>query len=275
MRAAALKACCGAVAMTDALKPDALLSIAGLSKRFGGVVASDNVTLDVAPGELHAIIGPNGAGKTTLISQLMGELRPDSGKVAFEGNDITTLPTWQRGQKGLARSFQITSLFLNFTALDNVALAVQAQAGHSFHFWRDARKQADLREPAKAALARVGLAGRENVVVSNMSHGEHRQIEIAMALAMKPRMLLLDEPMAGMGPEESARLVKTLRELKKELTILLIEHDMEAVFALADRISVLVYGRVIASGAPDEIRNNAEVKKAYLGDGKKSAVEHG
>jgi branched-chain amino acid transport system ATP-binding protein len=254
---------------------DALLSISGISKRFGGVVASDDVNLQVAPGELHAIIGPNGAGKTTLIAQLMGELRPDSGKVLFEGEDITALPTWQRGQKGLARSFQITSLFLNFTALDNVALAVQAQAGHSFHFWRNARKQAELREPAKAALARVGLAGREDVVVSNMSHGEHRQVEIAMALAMKPRMLLLDEPMAGMGPEESAKLVKTLRELKKELTILLIEHDMEAVFALADRISVLVYGRVIASGTPEEIRNNAEVKKAYLGDGKKTAVAHG
>jgi branched-chain amino acid transport system ATP-binding protein len=246
---------------------DALLSISGISKRFGGVVASDDVNLQVAPGELHAIIGPNGAGKTTLIAQLMGELRPDSGKVLFEGEDITALPTWQRGQKGLARSFQITSLFLNFTALDNVALAVQARAGHSFHFWRNARKQAELREPAKAALARVGLAGREDVVVSNMSHGEHRQVEIAMALAMKPRMLLLDEPMAGM--------VKTLRELKKELTVLLIEHDMEAVFALADRISVLVYGRVIASGTPEEIRNNAEVKKAYLGDGKKTAVAHG
>ncbi|MDT3685552.1 MAG: ABC transporter ATP-binding protein [Pseudorhodoplanes sp.] len=253
---------------------DALLSISGLSKRFGGVIASDDVTLSVPAGELHAIIGPNGAGKTTLISQLMGELPPDSGKIAFQGEEITALPTWQRGRLGLARSFQITSLFLNFTALDNVALAVQAQAGHSFHFWHNARSLPDLREPARAALARVGLAGRENVVVSNMSHGEHRQIEIAMALAMKPRMLLLDEPMAGMGPEESARLVRLLRELKRELTILLIEHDMEAVFALADRISVLVYGRVIASGKPGEIRNNAEVKKAYLGDGKK-AGEHG
>ncbi len=253
---------------------DPLLRIDGLSKRFGGVIASDNIMLDVAPAELHAIIGPNGAGKTTLISQLMGELKPDSGQVAFDGEDITALPTWQRGMRGLARSFQITSLFLNFTALDNVALAVQAQAGHSFHFWRRARSMPELREPARAALARVGLAGRENVIVSNMSHGEHRQIEIAMALAMKPRMLLLDEPMAGMGPEESAKLVRTLRELKKELTILLIEHDMEAVFALADRISVLVYGRVIASGAPEEIRNNAEVKKAYLGEGKKAGGSH-
>jgi branched-chain amino acid transport system ATP-binding protein len=269
MRAAALTACCEEGAVTDAL-----LRIEGLSKRFGGVVASDDISLDIPNGELHAIIGPNGAGKTTLITQLMGELKPDSGKVAFDGNDITALPTWQRGMMGLARSFQITSLFLNFTALDNVALAVQAQAGHSFHFWRKARSLPELREPARAALARVGLAGREDVVVSNMSHGEHRQIEIAMALAMKPRMLLLDEPMAGMGPEESARLVKTLLELKNELTILLIEHDMEAVFALADRISVLVYGRVIASGAPADIRNNAEVKKAYLGEGKKARGQH-
>ncbi len=253
---------------------DPLLRIDSLSKRFGGVIASDNITLDIPAAELHAIIGPNGAGKTTLITQLMGELKPDSGAVVFAGEDITALPTWRRGMLGLARSFQITSLFLDFTALDNVALAVQAQAGHSFHFWRNARGMQELREPARAALARVGLAGRENVVVSNMSHGEHRQIEIAMALAMKPRMLLLDEPMAGMGPEESARLVRLLRELKQELTILLVEHDMEAVFALADRISVLVYGRLIASGAPEEIRNNADVRKAYLGEGKKAGGPH-
>jgi branched-chain amino acid transport system ATP-binding protein len=265
MRAAASTACCGEDAVTDAL-----LRIEDLSKRFVGVIASDGITLDIAPGELHAIIGPNGAGKTTLVGQLMGEIRPDRGRVFFEGSDITALPTWQRGMRGLARSFQITSLFPNFTALDNVALAVQAQAGHSFHFWRKARGLPELREPARAALARVGLSGRENVVVSSMSHGEHRQIEIAMALAMKPRMLLLDEPMAGMGPEESARLVKTLSDLKRELTILLIEHDMEAVFALADRISVLVYGRIIASGLPEEIRNDAEVRKAYLGDGRKA-----
>ena len=254
---------------------DALLAISGLSKRFGGVVASDEVTLQVAPGELHALIGPNGAGKTTLIAQLMGEVRPDSGAVTFAGEDITALPTWRRAHRGLARSFQITSLFLDFSAIDNVALAVQAQAGHSFRFWRDARREQAFRAPAGAALARVGLAGREDTVVSRMSHGEHRQIEIAMALAMQPRMLLLDEPMAGMGPEESSRLVRTLRELKRELTILLVEHDMEAVFALADRISVLVYGRVIASGTPDAIRNNADVRKAYLGDGRKAAVADG
>jgi branched-chain amino acid transport system ATP-binding protein len=245
---------------------DNLLTVDGLTKRFGGVLASDGISLDVARGELHAIIGPNGAGKTTLIGQLTGELTPDTGRVHFDGQDITALPVYTRSALGLARSFQITSLFLDFTALDNVALAVQAHAGHSFHFWRNARTEPELREPARAALARAGLAHRADEIVANMSHGEHRQIELAMALATKPRMLLLDEPMAGLGPEESARMVQTLRELKQELTILLIEHDMEAVFALADRISVLVYGRVIASGAPDAIRANAEVRQAYLGE---------
>jgi branched-chain amino acid transport system ATP-binding protein len=245
---------------------DALLEIERLSKRFGGVVASDAIALAVPQGELHAIIGPNGAGKTTLISQLAGEIAPDAGHIRFAGRDITGLPIFRRSQLGLARSFQITSLFLDFTVLDNVALAVQAHAGHSFRFWRDARSQSELRTPARAALARVGLAGRADVVVSNLSHGEHRQLEIAMALATTPRMLLLDEPMAGMGPDESARMVKTLRELKRELTILLIEHDMEAVFALADRITVLVYGRIIASGTPEAIRANAEVRQAYLGE---------
>jgi branched-chain amino acid transport system ATP-binding protein len=245
---------------------DALLEIDGLTKRFGGVVASDGISLAVPPGELHAIIGPNGAGKTTLIGQLSGEVAPDAGRIRFDGADVTALPTYRRSWLGLARSFQITSLFLDFTALDNVALAVQAHAGHSFRFWRDARGEPDLREPARAALARVGLADRAEVIVANMSHGEHRQLEIAMALATKPRMLLLDEPMAGMGPEESARMVKTLRALKQELTILLIEHDMDAVFALADRITVLVYGRVIASGAPTAIRANEEVRQAYLGE---------
>jgi branched-chain amino acid transport system ATP-binding protein len=245
---------------------DNLLTVDGLTKRFGGVLASDGISLDVARGELHAIIGPNGAGKTTLIGQLTGELTPDTGLVHFDGQDITALPVYTRSALGLARSFQITSLFLDFTALDNVALAVQAHAGHSFHFWRNARTEPELREPARAALARAGLAHRADEIVANMSHGEHRQIELAMALATKPRMLLLDEPMAGLGPEESARMVQTLRELKQELTILLIEHDMEAVFALADRISVLVYGRVIASGAPDAIRANAEVRQAYLGE---------
>jgi branched-chain amino acid transport system ATP-binding protein len=252
-------------AVADAV-PAALLEINGLTKRFGGVLASDSISLSVPKGELHAIIGPNGAGKTTLIGQLAGEIVSDAGHIHFEGRDITAVPTYRRSQLGLARSFQVTSLFLDFTALDNVALAVQAHAGHSFHFWRAAREEADLRRPAEAALARIGLAHRANVVVSRLSHGEHRQLEIAMALATSPRMLLLDEPMAGMGPDESARMVKMLRELKRELTILLIEHDMEAVFALADRITVLVYGRIIASGTPEAIRANAEVRQAYLGE---------
>jgi len=246
--------------------PEPLLQIEGLTKRFGGVVASDDVTLSIPQGELHAIIGPNGAGKTTLIAQLAGELPSQSGSIRFAGEDITALPTWRRSLRGLARSFQITSLFLDFTALDNVALAVQAHAGHSFHFWRDARREAELREPARAALERVGLGGRAGALVANMSHGEHRQIEMAIALATKPRMLLLDEPMAGMGADESARMVNLLRELKQELTILLIEHDMDAVFALADRISVLVYGRIIASGEPAAIRANPDVRRAYLGE---------
>jgi branched-chain amino acid transport system ATP-binding protein len=243
-----------------------LLQVERLAKRFGGIIASDDLTLDVAPGELHAVIGPNGAGKTTLIAQLSGQVAPDSGRIRFAGNDITALPMHVRSRLGLARSFQITSLFLDLSVLDNVALAVQAHAGHSFHFWRDARRQPELREPARAALARVGLAARADEPVSALSHGEHRQIELAMALAAGPRMLLLDEPMAGLGPEESARMVAMLRALKGKLTILLVEHDMEAVFALADRITVLVYGRVIASGSPDTIRANDDVRQAYLGE---------
>jgi branched-chain amino acid transport system ATP-binding protein len=251
---------------------DALLKVEGLTKRFGGVIASDNVRLDVARGELHAIIGPNGAGKTTLIGQLTGEIVPDTGRIGFDGREITALPVYDRSRLGLARSFQITSLFPNFTALENVALAVQAHAGHSFRFWREARKEPELREPARAALDRVGIGHRADAKVVNMSHGEHRQIELAMALATQPRILLLDEPMAGLGPDESGRMVKTLLELKRNLTILLIEHDMEAVFALADCITVLVYGRVIASGDPASIRANAEVRQAYLGE--QEAVTH-
>jgi branched-chain amino acid transport system ATP-binding protein len=243
-----------------------LLQVKGLSKRFGGIVASNNISLGIAAGELHAIIGPNGAGKTTLIAQLTGELTPNGGSVSFGGIDITRTPPFRRSLLGLARSFQITSVFPDLTVLDNVALAVQAHAGHSFHFWRNARKDEALREPARAVLARVGLNGRDDVIVGAMSHGEHRQLEIAMALATRPRMLLLDEPMAGMGPDESARLVTMLRELKQEYTVLLVEHDMGAVFALADRISVLVYGRVIATGSAHEIRNNADVRQAYLGE---------
>ena len=245
---------------------EAILEIDALTKRFGGVLASDGISLALPRGELHALIGPNGAGKTTLIGQLTGEIAPDEGRIRFDARDITALPVYRRSQLGLARSFQIASLFAEFTALDNVALAVQAHAGHSFRFWRAARREPRLREPARDALIRAGLAERADVPVIELSHGERRQLEIAMALAAQPRMLLLDEPMAGMGPEESTRLVEMLRQLKGSITILLIEHDMDAVFALADRISVLVYGRIIASGEPAAIRADAAVREAYLGD---------
>ena len=246
---------------------DVLLEVEGLTKRFGGVVAADDISLTLSAGELHAIIGPNGAGKSTLIGQLSGEVTPDSGRIRFDGREITNLPVYRRSQLGLARSFQVTTLFSDFTALDNVALSVQAHGGHSFRFWRNARREAELREPAEAALAQVGLAQRAATLVADLSHGERRQLEIAMALAAQPRMLLLDEPMAGMGPEESARLVAKLRDLKGAITVILIEHDIDAVFALADRISVLVYGRIIASGDPGTIRADAGVRQAYLGEG--------
>jgi branched-chain amino acid transport system ATP-binding protein len=243
-----------------------LLRVEKLVRRFGGILATDNVSLDVAKGELHAIIGPNGAGKTTLISQLTGQLLPDAGTIELAGTDITDVPAYRRSALGLARSFQITCLLLDFTALDNVALAAQAHDGHSFRFWGNARNESNLRQTARAALDRVGLAARADTVVSRLSHGEQRELELAVALATSPQVLLLDEPMAGLGITESARMVKLLQELRREVTIVLVEHDMDAVFALADRISVLVYGRIIASGAPSAIRNNDEVKRAYLGE---------
>jgi len=247
--------------------PEPILAARGLSKHFGGVSAIDGVSLAIAPDEACALIGPNGAGKTTLVGLLTGMLRPDDGNIYFQRRDITGLPAHRRARLGLARSFQITSVFLDMTALDNVALAVQVHLGHSFRFWRHARGDASLREPAGKILDQVGLAGRAGVVAAELSHGEHRQLEIAMALASAPRVLLLDEPMAGMGPDESQGVLDLLRSLKGRLTIFLIEHDMQAVFALADRILVMVRGRVIASGRPDEIRANAEVRRAYLGDG--------
>ncbi|HEY2995025.1 MAG TPA: ABC transporter ATP-binding protein [Methylomirabilota bacterium] len=243
-----------------------LLAVRGLRKRFGGLVATDGVDLDVAEGETLAVIGPNGAGKTTLIAQLSGDLAPDAGTIRFAGAEVTALPAATRSHRGLARSFQITSIFREFTALDNVALAVQAHAGHSFHFWRRAREEPTLREPARAVLAQVGLAGRADVPAGALAHGEQRQLEIAMALATHPRLLLLDEPVAGMGIDESQRMVQLLRTLRGRHTIVLVEHDMDAVFALADRISVMVYGRVIATGTPEAIRANAEVRRAYLGE---------
>ena len=253
---------------------DPLLRVEKLVRRFGGVIATDHVSLDVGQGELHAIIGPNGAGKTTLISQLTGQLPPHSGTIHFAGADITRLPAFRRSALGLARSFQITSLLPDFTASDNVALAAQAHDGHSFYFWGNARKESALRNAALAALKRVGLEHRADVVVSRLSHGEQRELELAVALATKPQLLLLDEPMAGLGTTESARMVKLLQELRREVTIVLVEHDMEAVFALADRITVLVYGRVIASDVPAAIRQNEEVRRAYLGD-QHAVTRHG
>lgn len=244
-----------------------LLSVRDLYKSFGGVAAIDHVDLDVVAGEVHAVIGPNGAGKTTLVAQLSGELDPDRGSIDFDGRPITRLPAHARAHLGIARSFQITSLMLDMSVIDNAILAVQAQMGHSFRFWADARGDVQLIGPAMDVLERVGLNEMADRLVRTLSHGEHRQLEIALALAAKPKLLLLDEPMAGMGAEEVREMVVLLGGIKRGTTILLIEHDMDAVFALADRITVLVYGQVIASGAPDSIRGDVEVRRAYLGDG--------
>ena len=245
---------------------EALLRVTGLSKTFGALRATDGVDLEVRDGETLAVIGPNGAGKTTLIGQLAGNLRPDAGSIRFAGEDITRLPAPQRARRGFARSFQITSVFPEFTALENVALAIQAHQGHSFRFWRPAMRDPALMTPARQFLEEVGLRERSDTPAGNMSHGEHRQLEVAMALAGRPRLLLLDEPMAGMGIEESQRMIELLGTLKRRQAMILVEHDMDAVFRLADRIAVLVYGRVIATGLPEEIRTNEEVRKAYLGE---------
>jgi len=243
-----------------------MLEVTALTKSFGALRATDGVTLKVEEGETHAIIGPNGAGKTTLIGQLAGDLRPDTGTIRFAGDDVTALPAPRRARRGLARSFQITSVYRDFTTLQNVALAVQAHSGHSFRFWRRAHADESLLSPARKILEEVGLEKRMHVVAANLSHGEQRQLEVAMALATKPRLLLLDEPMAGMGIEESQRMIAFLSTLKRKQTIILVEHDMDAVFRLADRISVLVYGRVIATDVPERIKLNDEVRKAYLGE---------
>jgi branched-chain amino acid transport system ATP-binding protein len=243
-----------------------MLESRSLRKTFGALIATNGVDFDVREGETHAVIGPNGAGKTTFIKQLSGELRPDSGQIRFAGEEITALSTQRRSRKGLARSFQITSIYREFSALDNVALAVQAHAGHSFRFWRPARADAALVGPALEILEQVKLQDRRHVLAANLSHGEQRQLEIAMALATRPRLLLLDEPVAGMGTDESLRMVEFLGTLRGHKSIVLVEHDMDAVFTLADRISVLVYGSIIATGTPAEIRANAEVRAAYLGE---------
>jgi branched-chain amino acid transport system ATP-binding protein len=242
-----------------------LLDVRGLTRRFGGLVATDHLDLAVAREEVHAVIGPNGAGKTTLIAQLAGSLKPDAGSIVVDGVDITDLSAHARVAQGIARSYQVTNVFRQFTALDNAVLAVQACAGSSFRFWRPARAERALFDEAHALLARVGLQDRAQVPAGALAHGEQRQLEVALALASRPRLLLLDEPMAGMGPDESERMVALIQGLKGSITIVLVEHDMDAVFRLADRISVLVYGRVLATGTPPEIRANAEVRQAYLG----------
>ena len=243
-----------------------MLQIRQLSKRYGGLLATDQLSLLLPAGELHAIIGPNGAGKTTLIAQLSGEVVPDSGAIEFDGHDITAMLPAQRALRGLARSYQITSVFPEFSVLENVTLAMQAHRSHSFGFWTPMLAQPALVEPAMRAIAQAGLSQRCTSKVSELAHGERRQLELAMVLVAEPKLLLLDEPMAGMSHQESGNVVRTLQGLKGRYTMLLVEHDMDAVFALADRISVMVYGRIIASGTPDDIRNNEEVKIAYLGE---------
>jgi branched-chain amino acid transport system ATP-binding protein len=245
---------------------DPMLRIEGLTKNFGGLRVTDDVALDVRPGELHAVIGPNGAGKTTLINQISGLLRPDAGKIMFGGEDVTHLPIHRRAECGLARSFQITSILPGFSALENVALAVQARRGSSFSFLGRAADEEALNMPAYAALLQAGLAERAHAPAGELSHGEKRALELAIALAMEPKLLLLDEPMAGTGREEGERIVAVLRSLKGRFPMVLVEHDMHAVFALADRISVLIYGRIVASGTPAEVRADPAVIMAYLGD---------
>ncbi len=250
----------------DGPAPVPALVVDGLCKAFGGIVATDALSLELAAGSLHALIGPNGAGKSTTVAQIAGDLRPDKGRILLAGRDVTALPAHARARLGLGRSFQVTSVFPGFSARDNVALAVMAHQGHAYRFWRPALRDAALIDPAMALLERVGLAERAATPAAGLAHGERRALELAMALAEGPAVLLLDEPMAGMGPEESRRMVDLIAGLKAHCAILLVEHDMDAVFALADRVTVLVGGRAIASGLPDQVRADPEVRRAYLGD---------
>ncbi|MGB7102616.1 MAG: ABC transporter ATP-binding protein [Xanthobacteraceae bacterium] len=243
-----------------------MLRLEGLRKSFGSLVVTDDVTLDVAAGETHAIIGPNGAGKTTLINQISGLIPPDDGRILFSGADVTALPPETRAMRGLSRSFQITSILPRFPVLENVALAVQARVGSSLRFFGRAADESALNLPAMAALEQTGIADRAHLPAGELSHGEKRALELAIALAMKPKLLLLDEPMAGIGREETERLVELLRSLKSQFTMILVEHDMAAVFALADRISVLIRGRLLTTGLPQEVRTDPQVVDAYLGE---------
>jgi branched-chain amino acid transport system ATP-binding protein len=243
-----------------------VLEVKNLRKRFGGIAASDGVSLEVKEGEVHALIGPNGAGKTTLIAQLSGSLKADEGEIRFRNEDITRLPQYLRVKAGLVRSYQITSIFGRFSVIDNLALAVQARTGSSLSFWRPVSAEAPLFEEARAIAAEIGLEGKGDAPAATLAHGEQRALEIGLALATRPRLVLLDEPTAGMGPEESQRMIGLVNRLRVRLTVLLVEHDMDAVFRLADRISVLVNGRIVATDKPAEIRKNPEVKRAYLGE---------
>ena len=245
---------------------DPVLRLQGIDKSFGALKVTDRLSLDVLPGETHAVIGPNGAGKTTLIHQISGAILPDAGRIVFDDRDVTHLPMPARAHLGLARSFQITHVLPRFTALENVALAVQARSGSSFHFWEPAALEEALNAPAMEALKVVELGSRAQTPAGSLSHGEKRRLEIAIALAQAPKLLLLDEPMAGAGAEETPRLVATLESLKRRTTVVLVEHDMQAVFALADRISVLVEGRIIATDTPHAVRADPAVRAAYLGE---------
>ncbi len=243
-----------------------MLEIAGLTKHFGGVVAVDRVTLSVKAGEVHALIGPNGAGKTTLIAQVSGSLPADAGEIRFLGTDVTHMPQHRRVRAGLARSYQITSIFRRFSVRDNLALAVQARSGSSLSFWRPVAEEQALFDEAEEVALLVGLSGKTAALAGNLAHGDQRALEVGLALATRPRLVLLDEPMAGMGPEESQRMIALVERIREHVSVLLVEHDMDAVFRLADRISVLVNGRVIASGEPQAIKADEDVKRAYLGD---------
>ena len=243
-----------------------MLELEGVSKRFGGVVATDGVSLDVAQGEVHALIGPNGAGKTTLIGQISGSLTADTGQIRFLGRDVTRAKQHERVRAGLARSYQITSIFKRFSVLDNLALAVQARSGSSFSFWRPAASEGALFEEARGIASQIGLENKAEATAATLAHGEQRALEVGLALATRPKLVLLDEPMAGMGPEESQRMIELIARIRAQVTVLLVEHDMDAVFRLADRITVLVNGRVIATGRPEAIRADAQVRRAYLGD---------
>lgn len=250
-----------------------ILQVQELVKRFGGLVATDHCNLEIRAGEIHALIGPNGAGKTTLLAQLCGELAPDSGRILFEGRDITRLPIHKRVSAGIVRSFQITTLLPRLTVRENLALAVQARTGHSFDFLGTVADESDLDEGAEDAARRVGLIDVMEQIVGTLSHGKQRALELGMALACKPRLLLLDEPMAGTDPEESKRMGELIHSLREDHTLILVEHDMDAVFRLADRVSVLVAGAVIASGTPEQIRNDPQVISAYLGDDEPAETE--